>query len=74
LPESLLAGGLAGAAFGDPPLPAAGGALLEGDCRAGCGGVAAGLLASLELLLLTSAPKISFPGLESDLAGRGGAL
>src|ERR1700733_9838398 len=68
--ESVLAGGAAvGAAFCDPPLFAAAGALSEGDCQAG-----AGLLASLAVLLLTSAPKISFPGLESDLAARGGAL
>jgi hypothetical protein len=73
--ESLLAGGAAAAPFCDPPLFAAAGALSEGDCRAGCGGAAAaGLLASLAVLLLTSAPKISFPGLESDLAARGGAL
>ena len=41
----------------------------------GCGGGAAvELLASLLVLLSTSAPKIPLPGLESDLAARGGAL
>lgn len=75
MPESLLAGGLADAAFCDPPLFAAAGALSEDDCQDGCGGaVAAELPASLALLLSTSAPKISFPGLESGLAARGGAL
>ncbi|MDR3487293.1 MAG: hypothetical protein P4M05_20585 [Bradyrhizobium sp.] len=74
MPESLLAGGLADAAFCDPPLFAAG-ALSEDDCQDGCGGaVAAELPASLAVLLSTSAPKISFPGLESGLAARGGAL
>jgi hypothetical protein len=72
--ESLLAGGGAAAPFCDPPLFAAAGALSEGDCEAGCDGAGVGLLASLAVLLLTSAPKISFPGLESDLAARGGAL
>lgn len=75
LPESLLAGGAAGNAFCDPLLFAAGGVLSEEDCQAGCGGaVAAGLLASLAVLLSTSAPKTPFPVLESDLAARGGAL
>jgi hypothetical protein len=72
--ESVLAGGAAAAPFCDPPLFAAAGALSEGDCLAGCGGGGAELLASLTVLLSTSAPKISFPGLESDLAARGGAL
>jgi hypothetical protein len=72
--ESLLAGGGAAAPFCDPPLFAAAGALSEGDCEAGCDGAVAGLPASLAALLLTRAPKISFPGLESDLAARGGAL
>jgi hypothetical protein len=74
LVESLLAGGAA-APFCDPPLFAAAGALSEGDCRAGCGGAAtAELFASPAVLLSSSAPKISFPELESDLAARGGAL
>jgi hypothetical protein len=66
--ESLLADGSAGPAFCDPPLFEAGGALSERDCEAGCGGGVA-----VELLS-TSAPKIPLPGLESDLAARGGAL
>jgi hypothetical protein len=75
LPEPLLVDGAAGAVFCDPPLVAAAGVLSEGDCQAGCGGgVAVGLLASLAVLLSTSAPKISFPAGESDLAARGGAL
>lgn len=69
--ESLLADGSAGPAFCDPPLFAAGGALSERDCEAGCGGDAA---VELLVLLSTSAPKIPLPGLESDLAARGGAL
>ena len=73
--ESLLADGSARPAFCDPPLFAAGGALSERDCEAGCGGGAAvELLVSLLVLLSTSAPKIPLPGLESDLAARGGAL
>jgi hypothetical protein len=73
--ESLLADGSAAPAFCDPPLLAAGGALSKRDCEAGCGGgVALELLASLLVLLSTSAPKIPLPGLESDLAARGGAL
>ena len=68
---SLLADGSAGPAFCDPPLFAAGGALSERDCEAGCGGGAA---VELLVLLSTSAPKIPLPGLESDLAARGGAL
>jgi hypothetical protein len=75
LPESLLADGSEGAAFCDPPLFAAGAALSERDCRAGCGGaVEAELLPSLVVLLSTKAPKMPLPGLESDLAARGGAL
>jgi hypothetical protein len=74
LVESLLAGGAA-APFCDPPLFAAAGALSESDCQAGCGGAAAAeLFASPAVLLSSSAPKISFPELESDLAARGGAL
>ena len=73
--ESVLADGPAGAVFCDPPLFAAGGALSERDCQAGCGGaVAAELLVSLVVLLSTSEPKVPLPGLESDLAARGGAL
>jgi hypothetical protein len=73
--ESLLADGPGGAVFCDPPLFAAGGALSERDCEASCGGgVAVELPASLVVLLSTSAPKIPLPGLESDLAARGGAL
>jgi hypothetical protein len=73
--ESLLADGSAGPAFCDPPLFAAGGALSERVCQAGCGSaVAAELLVSLVVLRSTSAPKIPLPGLESDLAARGGAL
>lgn len=73
--ELLLADGLVGAAFCDPPMFAAAGALSERDGEAGCGGAtAAEWLASLLLLLSTSAPKIPFPGLELDLAARGGAL
>jgi len=73
--ESLLAGGPGGAVFCDPPLFAAGGALSERDCQAGCAGaVAAELLVSLVVLLSTSEPKVPLPGLESDLAARGGAL
>ena len=61
--------------FCDPLLFAAGGALSERDCQAGCGGaVAAELLVSLLVLLSTSAPKVPLAGLESDLAARGGAL
>jgi len=68
----LLADESAGAAFCGPALFAAGGALSERDCEAGCGdGVAAELLV---VLLSTSALKIPLPGLESDLAARGGAL
>jgi len=75
LPEPLLVDGAAGAVFCDPPLVAAAGALSEGDCQAGGGcGAAVWLLASLAVLPSTSAPKISFPGVESDLAARGGAL
>jgi len=75
LVESLLTDGAAAAPFCDPPLFAAGGALSERDCEAGCGGaVAAELLASLLVLLSTSAPKIPLPELASDLAARGGAL
>jgi hypothetical protein len=74
LPEPLLVDGAAGAVFCDPPLVAAAGASSEGDCQAGGGGVAVGLLALLAALPSTSAPKISFPGVESDLAARGGAL
>jgi hypothetical protein len=70
--ESLLADGSAGPAFCDPPLFAAGGALSERDCEAGCGGGVA--MELLVVLLSTSAPKIPLPGLESDLAARGGAL
>jgi hypothetical protein len=73
--ESLLVDGPGGAALCDPPLFAAGGALSERNCEAGCGGgVAVELLASLLVLLSTSAPKILLPGLESDLTARGGAL
>jgi hypothetical protein len=73
--ESLLADGPGGAVFCDPPLLATGGALSERDCQAGCGGAeAAELLVSLVVLLSTSAPKVPLPGLESDLAARGGAL
>jgi hypothetical protein len=73
--ELLAVDGAEGAAFCDPPLFAATGVLSERDCPAGCGGaVAAELLGSLAVLLSTSAPKISFPGFESDLAGLGGAL
>jgi hypothetical protein len=72
---SLLAGGSEGAAFCDPPSLAAAGTLLEGDCRAGCCCVVGGVLpGSLALLLSTSAPKISFPEAESDLADLGGVL
>jgi hypothetical protein len=74
VPEPLLVDGAAGAVFCDPPLVAAAGASSEGDCQAGGGGVAVGLLALLAALPSTSAPKISFPGVESDLAARGGAL
>ncbi len=74
LPELLLADGAAGP-FCDPPLFAAAGALSEEDCEGGCAGAGAtGLLASLAVLPSTSAPKISFPGLEPDLGARGGAL
>jgi hypothetical protein len=60
--ELLALDGSEGAAFCDPPLFAAAGALLEGDCRAGCGcGVAVVSLGSLAVLLSTSAPKMSFP-------------
>jgi hypothetical protein len=73
--ESLLADGPAGAVFCDPLLFAAGGALSERDCQAGCGGaVAAELPVSPVVLLSTSAPKVRLAGLESDLAARGGAL
>ena len=60
--------------FCDPPLFAAGGALSERDCQAGCGGAVAAELVSLVVLLSTSAPKVPLPELESDLAARGGAL
>jgi hypothetical protein len=61
--ELLALDGSEGAAFGDPPLFAAAGALLEGDCRAVCGGGVAVVvsLGSLAVLLSTSAPKMSFP-------------
>jgi hypothetical protein len=73
--ELLSADGTAAVPFCDPPLFAAAAVLSEEDCLAGCGGAVAGaLLASLAELLSTNAPKISFPGLESDLAARGGAL
>ena len=64
--------GFEGAAFCDPPLFAAAGVLLEGDCRVGCCCVVGVvLLGSLALLLPTSAPKMPFPWLESDLADLG---
>jgi len=75
LPGSLLADGFAGAAFCDPPSFAAAGGVSERDRPTGCSGVVvAELLASPAELLSTSAPKISFPETESDLAARGGAL
>jgi hypothetical protein len=72
--ELLALEGSEGAAFCDPPLFAAAGALLEADCRAGCGCVVAVVLPGSLVLLSTSAPKISFPWLESDLADLGGVL
>jgi hypothetical protein len=67
--------GSEGAAFCDPPLFDAAGALLEGDCQAGCCCVGAVVLPlSLAVLLSTSAPKMSFPWLGSDRADLDGVL